>query len=144
MARTVFVAAVGLAIASLGCASEDTGSAGAASFPNDALLTVTSQTGNLHIDLRTAPDQPPSRGVASVEYRVADVNQTPVDGLTISVVPWMPDMGHGASTTPTVQAMGNGRYVITNVELFMPGRWDLRTTISGSSDDSVTPEFQIP
>jgi hypothetical protein len=142
MARTVFLAALGLAIASLGC-SDDT-SVGEASFPVDSLMTVTSQAGTLRIDVRTAPDQPPSRGVVSVDYRVTDGNQKPVDGLAISVVPWMPDMGHGASTTPTVEAMGNGHYMLTNVELFMPGRWDLRTTISGSSNDSATPEFEIP
>jgi hypothetical protein len=142
MVRTVLLAAVALAIALPGC-SDDT-SVAEASFPVDSLMTVTSQSGALRIDVRTTPQQPPSRGVSSVDYRVVDANQKPVDGLTISVVPWMPDMGHGASTTPTVEAMGNGHYVVTNVEMFMPGRWDLRTTISGSSDDSATPEFEVP
>jgi hypothetical protein len=142
MVRTVLLVLVAGATG-LGCS--DAGSTtGEASFPVDALTTVTSTHGAFHVDVRTSPDQPPSRGIVSVDYRITDMNQAPADGLTVAVVPWMPDMGHGASTTPTVEKMGGGRYVISNVELFMPGRWDLRTTISGPSQDSVTPEFEIP
>jgi hypothetical protein len=34
--------------------------------------------------------------------------------------------------------------VISDVELFMPGQWELRTTFSGPAQDSVTPSFEIP
>lgn len=53
-------------------------------------------------------------------------------------------MGHGASVTPIVQAMGQGRYVFTDVSLFMPGEWQLRTTFSGEVEDSVAPVFSVP
>ena len=92
--------------------------------------------------------------MVSVEYRVTAAGggrcrsrrrrRRPVDGLAITVLPWMPDMGHGASVTPTVTAAGGGRYVVENVELFMPGKWELRTTLAGPSEDSVTPSFRIP
>ena len=53
-------------------------------------------------------------------------------------------MGHGASVTPTVTALGDGRYQIDDVDFFMPGEWTLRTAIAGGSTDNVTPDFQIP
>jgi hypothetical protein len=129
---------------SLGCSDAASPGLGSASFPVDALLTTTSESGAFTLDVRTAPEQPPSRGLLTVDYRIADAHHAPVDGLTLSVVPWMPDMGHGASTTPTVEAMGAGRYVVTNVELFMAGRWDLRTAISGPTEDRAAPTLDIP
>ena len=77
--------------------------------------------------------------MVSVEYRITNADGQPVDGLVLSVVPWMPDMGHGASIEPMVSAVGGGRYVISNVELFMPGRWELRTSITGPSEDRAAP-----
>jgi hypothetical protein len=152
MKRTAFLAVIGAAAlcgaGALGCAGETSGDGSDgdtnASFPQEALATVTSDAAKLSVAVRTAPEQPPSRGVIAVEYRIAGEDAAPVEGLTLSVVPWMPDMGHGASITPTVTAQGGGRYVISDVELFMPGRWDLRTTISGAAEDSVAPTFQIP
>ena len=46
---------------------------------------------------------------------------------------------HGA-VVPTVTAAGQGRYVAANVVLFMPGTWELRTTITdaaGAASDTL-------
>jgi YtkA-like len=136
----------------LGCGTSSTdGGGGPVTFPTAALTTLQSAEGALRIEVRSAPDEPPARGIDSIEYTItaggtADAADggAPVDGLAITVVPWMPDMGHGASVTPTVTATGGGRYVVSDVELFMPGKWELRTTIAGPAEDSVTPSFQIP
>jgi YtkA-like protein len=137
MKRTLILAA---ALAA-GCSSQAEGSA---SFPDAPLVRLESDSGALTIELRTSPEQPPSRGTVSVEYRVANTGGQPVDGLTLDVVPWMPDMGHGTSTKPTVTDEGGGHYVVSDVSLYMPGRWQLRTTFSGSVHDGVVPLFQIP
>ncbi len=135
----------------LGCSSGSAGGADA-TFPAAAFTTMTSAKGGLTIAVRTAPTQPPNQGLDTVEYTITAAGAsgdagdvpTPADGLEITVVPWMPDMGHGASITPAIAAMGDGRYVISDVELFMAGKWQLRTTIAGPIEDSVTPTFQIP
>lgn len=139
MIRLILCALASLVAA--GCSSDP---AGGAAFPAAPLLTSTSQRGALEIAVRTSPDQPPSRGLLSVEYRIHAPGGAPLDGLDLAVVPYMPAMGHGASTKPTVTAEGAGRYVITNVELFMPGAWELRTQITGSVEDSAAPSFEIP
>lgn len=129
-----------------GCSASDAGPPGAdAQFPADALLTVTGDSQLVDVEIRTAPDQPPQRGTIAVEYRVTSHDAgAPVDGLSIDVVPWMPAMGHGTSIVPEVHAKGDGRYVLVNVNLFMPGRWELKSTLSGPLADHVAPAFQIP
>jgi hypothetical protein len=117
----------------------------ALSFAAEPLTTLSSTSGALRIAVRTAPAQPPSRGVQSVELVVSDgVTGAAEAGLALTVLPWMPAMGHGASLTPTVQEGPPGTYVVGNVDFFMPGTWELRTTLSGAITDYVAPSFQIP
>jgi hypothetical protein len=113
-------------------------------FPEQALSLVQSTSQKLAIEVRTAPDQPPTRGDASVLLTVREASGASRDGLEISVLPWMPEMGHGASIVPTVTAEGGGKYLLTNVDLFMPGRWELRATVAGALSDSAVVSLQIP
>lgn len=112
-------------------------------FPPDALQTEQSDDGKLSFELRTSP-QPPERGLLSVQYRITDAGGTPLDGLTLTVIPWMPAMGHGSSTVPTIETKGNGLYVLRDVNLYMAGLWELRTRIAGAASGEVTPRLQIP
>jgi hypothetical protein len=128
---------LGLAVILLaGCSgtASDTGT----SFPAQPLEHLTSAGGAYGIDVRTSPTQPPSAGVLSVELRIVDRDGGPVDGLVIDVVPGMPAHGHGASVHPTVAAKGGGVYVLDGVSLYMPGAWQLQTTLQGSTRDVAT------
>jgi hypothetical protein len=78
------------------------------------------------------------------ELTITDAMGKPVDGLTFSVVPWMPAMGHGTSLVPTVTPMGKGTYAVGDLSLFMPGEWELRLTFSGSTSDTANPVFDVP
>jgi len=129
----------GLGLAAIllsGCGgtASDTG----AGFPAQALEHVTSAAGAYGIDVRTSPTQPPSAGVLSVELRIVDRAGTPAEGLTLDVVPSMPAHGHGASVKPTVSVKGGGVYVVESVGLYMPGAWQLQTTLQGSTPDVAT------
>jgi hypothetical protein len=115
---------------------------GGPSFGPDALLTLASDSGTLHLEVRTSP-QPPVRGVFAVEYRVTGSGGAAVDGLTLEVTPFMPAMGHGSSTTPTVAAQGGGRYLVTDVYIAMAGTCELRTKFSGAVTDTATPSFDV-
>jgi hypothetical protein len=39
---------------------------------------------------------------------------------------------------------GGGKYLLTEIDLFMAGLWQLKTTISGPVSDYVAPEFEVP
>ncbi|MEO6576497.1 MAG: FixH family protein, partial [Polyangiaceae bacterium] len=129
-----------------GCSSSGTASPpDASTFPAEALSSVSTDSGKLRIDIRTGPQQPPTRGNQSVELVVVNATTgAPEPGLMLSVVPWMPVMGHGTSLTPSVTETSPGTYVITNVGFFMPGTWELRTSIAGSTSDHTAPSFEIP
>jgi hypothetical protein len=96
----------------------------------------------LQVELRSSP-QPPTRGSVDVQLVITNVaDGKPQDGLDLHIQPWMPAMNHGA-ISPTVTPQGNGKYLVTRVDLFMAGRWELRTTFSGPVHDYVAPAFTI-
>src|SRR5262249_41805523 len=120
-ARAFQVAAAG-AVAALvaGCGSASQSLDVPENFGADPLETVASQTGQLSVVVRTSPP-PPVRGPNAVELTVTDDTGAPVDGLDVSVMPWMPAHGHGTSIQPTTTARGGGVYVATPVVLYMAG-----------------------
>jgi hypothetical protein len=124
------------------------GGAGAAdqtlTFAATPLQTIHSNSGALQVAVHAQTGHTPGRGVNAFQFVVTDANAAPVDGLQVSVVPWMPDMGHGSSVTPQVTAPGAGTYTVTNVYFAMAGRWDLISTFTGPVSDGAKPSFQIP
>jgi|HubBroStandDraft_4_1064222.scaffolds.fasta_scaffold264827_2 hypothetical protein len=133
--------AISLAVAAMGCASS--GPAETTGFGVAPLMTVHSQSGQLTIDVRSSP-HPPVRGTNDVELTITgSTDGGPVDGLAIGVKPWMPTMGHGTSIVPTIAPEMNGKYLVSGVDLYMPGLWQLRLTISGPMQDNAAPAFEI-
>ena len=126
------------------CAVEPAPMQTSVEFPDAPTATVSSSSGALTADVRTAPSQPPTRGVSSVRMTLKRSDGTPITGAALTVVPWMPAMGHGTSVVPTVTEEGDGSYRVDDVDMFMPGVWELRTTVSGATEDQVVPSFQIP
>ncbi len=112
-------------------------------FPDDALVAVDTDDGALHLELRSDP-QPPIVGVVPFELRVVDVDGQGVPGLDIQITPYMPRMGHGTSVVPSATDQGDGRYLVDNVDLIMPGEWELRTSLSGPASGSAAPSFDVP
>jgi hypothetical protein len=84
-----------------------------------------------------------TRGNYDLEYIVTSTSDsTPVEGITMTIVPWMPAMGHGTPIVPAITSLGNGTYSLTNIDLFMAGLWQLRTTTTDPADQ-VEPALQI-
>jgi hypothetical protein len=104
---------------------------------------IKSSSGNLMLAISSSPTSPPQRGNGSLHYLITDASGNPVDGLTLTVVPWMVQMGHGSSINPCVLAKGHGVYEVNNVYLFMAGEWQLKTTVSGGATDSFAPTVQV-
>ena len=120
---------------------------GAVTFPREPLAKVTTDSGAWHIEVRVSPQQPPVRGVNTVELTITDGAGKPVPSLVIGITPWMSAHGHGASTRPEIKDVGAGNYVATDVNLYMPGRWDLRITLAtpaGETTDRATATLDVP
>lgn len=137
--RTRIWSCVALLAIGAGCSS---GTGPSAGFPASPLGTTMTDSGMLRVELWTSP-QPPSRGGIDAQLRITDAKTgAPEDGLALKILPWMPVMNHG-SIEPTITPQGEGKYLVTDVDLFMAGLWELRTTISGPRSDHVAPRFEI-
>jgi hypothetical protein len=132
-----------VAVCAGGCSSGDAAETGAVSETPAAV--VTTDTGGYSISVHSAPDAMPSRGVNTLRLDVTHTaDGSPAIGLDLDVTPWMPAHGHGSSVKPTVTPGATpGTYTVSNVNLYMPGLWEIRTTIGGSATDHVAPKFDI-
>jgi hypothetical protein len=131
-----------LSVGALSCSSAAP-SAGPATFSSDAYAMATSDSGALHVEVRTSP-QPPVRGTNEAELTVTGADDgRPRDGLDVQVTTWMPAMNHGSSA-PTVTAEGGGKYLVQGVYLYMPGTWELRMTFAGAITDHATASLSVP
>jgi hypothetical protein len=139
MTARAFAGAVAV-VAGVACSS---GTGPKADFPATPLSTTMTQSGKLRVEVRTSP-QPPTQGGIDAEYIITDAaSGEPRDGLTLQIRPWMPAFGHGAILA-TVTPEGGGKYLLTEINLFMAGLWELKTTISGPVSDYVAPQFEVP
>jgi hypothetical protein len=135
--KTSLAALTGVVALGTACSSPSSSSL-SDQFP----VTVTSDSGLLRVEL-TIPT-PLVVGDDQVEMSITRIaDGSPLDGMTVSIVPFMPSMGHGTSVIPTVTAEGEGRYLVTNLYLFMPGTWELRTSFSGPMSDHAEPTFEL-
>jgi hypothetical protein len=132
------------ALCPLACGSEQTTvSSPPLSFSGPAAETVASASGQLTIGVRWSPAVP-VKGSDAAELTLLDGAGNPVDGLTLTVVPWMPAHGHGTSIEPVTTLSGPGVEIATPVYLFMSGEWQLRMTITGAMNDSAIATVEIP
>jgi hypothetical protein len=123
-----------------GCATDPRVQAVAGSNAGSSGLTVTGAGKSLAISLVKLTPETVTKGVNDWTFELRDAAGRPLDGATITVVPYMPDHGHGASVAPTVTALGSGRYDVANLSLPMPGVWELTfdaTVPSGVHDTIV-------
>ena len=138
----LLAASVALAAAACG----DSGSTDTGTFATTPATVLTTEAGSFRIAVHSAPDAQPSRGVNALRFVVTKVaDGTPASGLDVDVVPWMPAMGHGASVKPSVTpGTEPGVYTVSNVNLFMPGLWEIRATIGGAAQpDHATAQFEV-
>ena len=112
-------------------------------FNGAAAQTVASSSGQLTIDIRWSPDVP-LRGSDAAQLTFLDASGNPVDGLDLSIVPWMPAHGHGTAVQPEIMPTAPGVQVATPLYLFMSGEWQLRMTITGAMDDAAIATVEIP
>ena len=107
--------------------------------------------GQLDFKLMSADPAPPARNdntwVVQINAMASGVVGAPVDGLTLTVTPFMPAHQHTSPKPVDVTPVAGtpGQYTLSPVFLWMPGVW--QTTIQatqGSTSDSAVYTFCIP
>jgi len=113
------------------------------SFGAQPIQTMTSAACGADFTVFAAPD-PIVRGASSLKLVATDsASSAPKLGLGITIVPFMPSMGHGSATTPAVVDQGDGVYLVNDVVMAMPGSWQLRTTIDGACSDTIVIDVEV-
>lgn len=124
-----------------GCSQGPVSSGG--DFQTTPMEMVTSDSGQLTGAVFLQQAQP-LRGVNAMKLHITDNAGHVLDGLTMSATPWMVSHAHGTSVVPIVTPMGNGDYVVSELNLFMPGRWQIRVSVSAPMTDALTPVLDVP
>lgn len=112
----------------------------------DAFMVGLSKTGaELSATFVSAMPAPPAMGENSWVLSWTDGEGQPLDGLDISVTPWMPDHDHGTPIEVTVTPTGTaGEYLVEPVDLFMAGYWDIGFEVAnGDQSDSLSFGFCV-
>lgn len=134
------IASLFLSLFLIACGGDDSGDVG---FPDAPLLHLTSETGALHVEVRTSP-QPPGRGTNLALFTITHhEGGAPAEGLRFTVEPWMPGHGHGSPTVPVVEEQGEGEYLVRAIDLTMAGEWELRVRITEPQQDSFDATFHV-
>jgi len=114
-------------------------------FAGDASLVLASMPSGWTTAWRFSPPRP-VRGFNAAEVTVRGGDGTPLLGLLVEALPWMPAHGHGTSAKAIVTEQGEGVYVIDPVYFYMGGHWELRTSLAAADTvmaEDVTPSFDI-
>ncbi len=120
------------------CGSAD--ASASAAFP----LVVTTSNGTFVIEASTSDGRQPGRGLVTFDFFIVrSAGGAPVSELTVKVTPWMPAMGHGAPEPKRVVPHDLGHYRVEDVALYMPGMWELRTSIAGPTDEHATLALEV-
>lgn len=105
-------------------------------------MSFTSTSGKFVVKLLESTPGPPVKGNNTWTIEVDDsASGMALEGLDITVTPFMPDHGH-YSTIVMATAAEAGTYTLHPVYLFMPGVWEVRMDIAGAAtagDSAILP-----
>ena len=77
-----------------------------------------------------ANPEEPTRGLNSWQIMLSDLEGNALTGCNLSLTPYMPEHDHGVATIPEITEGEGGQYEVDQIELIMPGLWDMRFEIS--------------
>ena len=110
-----------------------------ASYANPYLSDQESFQATIDYDFTQAP----MRKLFEVPFSLLNEEGEPVLGAEIMVHGGMAAHGHGLPTSPVVETLANGNYVIRGLKLSMPGTWQLYLMINaGGQTDRIEIEFE--
>jgi hypothetical protein len=110
-------------------------------------LEKAGRLGAARVRLLESDPAPPIRGDNRWTVEIVATAGAPLDGLVISVTPFMPDHQHGTPVKAVVTAAGTpGRYHLSPVNLFMAGLWQITIDLRNSTGlrDQAVFAFCVP
>ena len=108
-------------------------------------LSKTSMSGSFTVELTDANPAPPALGTNAWKLRIKDANGNDVAGATVNISLYMPKHAHSQPGTVGDDKKGGGFYDITDLNLVMPGLFDITVefTLPGGMTDSARFQFCV-
>ena len=133
---SVFVLAF-LGLAAVARAAEDTPTPGATAGWTEKRLYRVAWT--------STPSPVPMLTLHAWTITITDAAEKPVDDARVTVLGGMPAHAHGLPTTPSVRALGRGRYLVEGLKFHMPGAWVVAFRIKAAAGiDAVSFPLELP
>ena len=105
--------------------------------PFVAGMSATTSESGATVAITAADPTPPDVGDNSWTLAISDASG-PVEGLTVTVTPWMPLHGHGLTPADYAAAdEGGGAYAVAPFDLIMPGLWEFRVRLGDAGADEA-------
>ena len=100
----------------------------------------------IHFKLMESVPAPPARGDNHFILQLTDASSAAMPGASLTVVPYMPDHGHGTAGHVVIQESTTviGQYDVNPVNFHMPGLWQVIIRTSNAPSDTATFAFCIP
>jgi hypothetical protein len=86
---------------------------------DDFALGLAHEGASMQFAIADADPAMPIRGDNAWTIAITDASGAPMDGMAVSVRPWMPDHGHGTPVQAQITALEDGQYEIAPLNLFM-------------------------
>ncbi len=109
-------------------------------------ITASGEKSTMKVTVLDAAPAPPSRGSNSWTLQLTDADGAPLpNGSIESVVPFMPDHGHGTGIMPVISALdAEGKATVSDIDFMMAGVWTVTIKVNdGTSSDDVVFAFCI-
>jgi YtkA-like len=106
-------------------------------FTYTAGMTVASASKALTFALVQSSPAPPAKGNDVWTLKVTNSSGAAQPNLGMSVLPFMPDHGHGTSVNASITDNKDGTYTVTPLYFFMPGVWRITFSTATPSDSAV-------
>ncbi|MEZ4266787.1 MAG: FixH family protein [Myxococcota bacterium] len=130
----------GLAIAAFGVLLVSTLTGGCDSGEDSG--AVMTAGGSYSVRFQTTPDPLPLNEHFDMVITVEGAGAGAAVATEVSVDATMPLHGHGMNVLPTVEAQGDGRFVVEGMLFHMPGQWRLVVRV-GTGDGAEDAVFEV-
>lgn len=89
------------------------------------------QTNYYQIKLLSLDPNPPERGENTWRFKLNSADsQESLTGCEVTLVPYMPEHGHGSPKEPEFSELGGGEYEFSDIVFTMPGLWSMGFDVS--------------
>lgn len=101
------------------------------------------EPGELTVELVESQPAPPSVSKDSAWWlRLSDADGAPLLGAELLVTPFMPAHQHGSAEV-VVEALADGEYKLSPIELSMPGVWEIPVSITPPDGETSETTFRF-